>query len=120
MDGQMVGGRVGGKAVVSLTDTFVCQRFTLAAVTVRIPSNEVTGACRSQQERIGRGGGSELVLERWALGRGGRRKRAHSRPRRSGGKCVAAIWGGGRWWTQEEAKCWEQVAGSGVKSRTAP
>lgn len=46
MDGQM-GGWVGGQAVVSLTDTFVCQRFTLAAVMVRIPSNEVTGVWRS-------------------------------------------------------------------------
>lgn len=66
-------------------------------------------------------GGFELVLERWVLGRGGRGKRAHSRPRRSMGKFVATIWGRGRWWILEEgrpvAKYWEQVAGSGVKFR---
>lgn len=52
-------------------------------------------------------GGFELVLERWVLGKEGKRKRVHSRPRRS------TMWGRGRWWIQEGGQPGRQVLGTG-------
>lgn len=89
-----MGGRAGGLPVKQIAlSTTAC---TLAIVMVRIPSNEVTGVWRSEQGRIWGEGEFQLVLERWVLGKEG--KRAHSRPRGSMGKFVTTTWGRGRWW----------------------
>ena len=58
-------------------------------------------------------GGFELALERCALGKEGKGKRAHSRPRRSIGKFVITKRGRGRWWIQGGGQTSRQVLRTG-------
>ena len=65
------------------------------------------------RKEFGGEGGFKLVLERWVLGKEGKGKRAHSRPRRSIGKFVITIWGRGRWWIQGGGQTSRQVLRTG-------
>ena len=59
-------------------------------------------------------GGFELALERYVLGKEGKGKGAHSRPRRSISKFVITIWGRGRWWIRGGGQTSRQVLRTGV------